>query len=58
LESEPKNVVDKISRDFTERGIPVTRGEILVQVTKNYRLVAAMSKGVRAATPNPIIAMA
>jgi hypothetical protein len=41
LESEPDDVVDKISRDFTKSGIPITRGEILVQVSKKHRLAAA-----------------
>ena len=31
FESEPEDVVDKISRDFTERGIHDTRGEIFIQ---------------------------
>jgi hypothetical protein len=57
LESEPGDVVDKISRDFTERGIHITRSEILVQVTSKHRLVAAMSQGVRTATPSRIAAM-
>ena len=46
LESTPDDVVDKISRDFTERGIHITRGEILVQVSKKHRLVAAIRVGV------------
>ena len=41
LETEPDDVVDKISRDFTKSGIPITRGEILVQVSKKHRLAAA-----------------
>jgi hypothetical protein len=57
FESEPEDVVDKISRDFTERGIHDTRGEIFIQVSKKHRLVAAMSQGVRTATPNRIAAM-
>lgn len=46
LESTPDDIVDKISRDFTERGIHITRGEILVQVSKKHRLVAAIRVGV------------
>ena len=57
LESEPEDIIDKISRDFTERGIHVTRGEILVEVTKKHELVEAMSQGARTATPNRIAAM-
>jgi hypothetical protein len=57
LESEPEDVVNKISRDFTERGIHVTRGEIFVEVTKKYQLVEAMSQGMHTATPNRIAAM-
>jgi len=45
LESEPEDVVDKISRDFTERGIHITRREILVQVSRKHRLVAASVPG-------------
>ena|ERR1700739_2291257 len=57
LESGPEDVVDKISRDFTERGIHVTRDEILVQVNKRHQLAAAMSQGVRTAMPNRIAAL-
>ena len=45
LESEPEDVVDKISRDFTERGVHITRREILIQITKKHRLVAASVPG-------------
>jgi hypothetical protein len=41
LESQPDDVVDKISHDFTKSGIAITRGEILVQVSKKHRLAAA-----------------
>src|SRR5215467_3086356 len=37
LDSEAADVVDKISRDFAERDIHVTRGEILVQVNEKHR---------------------
>jgi hypothetical protein len=37
LETGPEDIVDKISRDFVKRGIDITRGEILVQVSKKYR---------------------
>jgi hypothetical protein len=51
LDSEPDDVVDKISRDFTERGIHITRGEILVQISKKHRLAADM----RAHVPTPCL---
>jgi hypothetical protein len=41
LESQPDDVVDKISHDFTKSGVAITRGEILVQVSKKHRLAAA-----------------
>jgi hypothetical protein len=44
LESEPDDLVDKILHDFTERGIHVSRWEILVQVTKKHRMVEAISQ--------------
>ena len=44
LESEPDDLADKILRDFAEQGIRVTRGEILVQVTSNHRMVEAISQ--------------
>jgi hypothetical protein len=56
LESEPADVVDKISRDFTERGVHVTRREILVQVSEKHRLAVAMSQS-GTATPNWTAAM-
>ena len=34
------DVVDKIMHDFTERGIPMTRGQILVQLSKEHQFVA------------------
>ena len=45
LETGPEDVVDKISRDFIKRGIEITRGEILVQVSKEHRLAVAMQIG-------------
>ena len=45
LKTGPEDVVDKISRDFVKRGIDITRGEILVQVSKKHRLAAAMQIG-------------
>jgi hypothetical protein len=35
----PDDVVDKLMHDFSTRGIPVTRGQILVQLSKVHRLV-------------------
>jgi hypothetical protein len=58
LESEPADVVDKISRDFTERGIHVSRGEILVEVGKKHRLAAALRQWGRSTTPDRIAAIA
>ena len=46
LKTGPEDVVDKISRDFIKRGIDITRGEILVQVSKKHRLAVAMQIGV------------
>jgi hypothetical protein len=57
LESEPGEVVDKISRDFTARGIHVSRAEILVEVGKKHRLATALRQGGRNTTPNRIAAM-
>jgi hypothetical protein len=34
------DVVDKIMHDFAERGIPMTRGQILVQLSKEHQFVA------------------
>jgi hypothetical protein len=33
------DVVDRIAHDFAERGISITRGQILVQLSKVHRLV-------------------
>jgi hypothetical protein len=54
LDSEPADVVDKISRDFAGRGIHFTKDEILAQVSKKHRLVAAMREGAPTATPSLI----
>jgi hypothetical protein len=32
-----EDVVDKIMRDLADRRVPITRGQVLVQVSKNYR---------------------
>jgi len=45
LETGPEDIVDKISLDFIKRGIDITRGEILVQVSKEHRLAVAMQIG-------------
>ena len=39
MEPRPDDVVDKIMHDFTTRGIPIARGQILVQLSKIHRLV-------------------
>jgi hypothetical protein len=41
MDPEPYGVVDKIAHDFTERGISISRGQILVQFSKSHRQVAA-----------------
>ena len=46
LKTGREDVVDKISRDFVKRGVDITRGEILVQVSKKHRLAIAMQIGV------------
>ncbi len=43
MDPRPDDVVDKIMHDFTTRGIPITRGEILVQLSKIHRLVDTTS---------------
>ena len=43
----PDDVVDKIAHDFTDRGIPIDRGEILVQLSKIHRQVVTQRKVVR-----------
>jgi hypothetical protein len=35
------DVVDKIMHDFSRRGIPIARGQILVQLSKEHQFVAA-----------------
>jgi hypothetical protein len=40
LDPRPNDVVDKIMHDFSTRGIPITRGQALMQVSKIHRLVA------------------
>jgi|SRR6516165_1691297 len=41
MDPRPNDVVDKIMHDFSTRGIPITRGQILVQLSKIHRRVAA-----------------
>jgi hypothetical protein len=43
MEPRPDDVVDKIMHDFSTKGIPITRGQILVQLSKIHRLVDATS---------------
>src|SRR3974390_3687378 len=50
LETGPEDVIDKISHDFVKRGIDITRGKILVQVSKKHRLAVAMQLGVPTST--------
>jgi hypothetical protein len=40
MDPEPDGIVAKIAHDFTERGILIGRGQILVQLSKSHRLVA------------------
>jgi hypothetical protein len=40
IEAGHDDVVDKIMHDFTERGIPMTRGQILAQLSKEHQFVA------------------
>jgi hypothetical protein len=35
------DVVDKIMHDFAERGVPMTRGQILLQLGKDHHFVMA-----------------
>jgi hypothetical protein len=37
------DVVDKIMRDFTKHGISITRGQVLVQLSKERRCVTTLS---------------
>src|SRR5260370_39953050 len=39
MDPRPDDVVDKIVHDFSTHGIPITRGQILVQLSKIHRLV-------------------
>jgi hypothetical protein len=39
MDPRPDDVVDKIIHDFSTHGIPITRGQILVQLSKIHRLV-------------------
>ena len=41
MDPEPNGVVDKIEHDFTEGGVSISRGRILVQFSKSHRQVAA-----------------
>jgi hypothetical protein len=42
---ELDDIVDKIAHDFTQRGILISRGQILVQLSKKHRLVAVQPTG-------------
>jgi hypothetical protein len=39
MDPRPDDVVDKLMHDFSTSGIPITRGQILVQLSKIHRLV-------------------
>jgi hypothetical protein len=39
MDPRPDDVVDKLMHDFSTNGIPITRGQILVQLSKMHRLV-------------------
>jgi hypothetical protein len=39
MEPRPDDVVDKIVHDFSAHGIPITRGQVLVRLSKIHRLV-------------------
>jgi hypothetical protein len=39
MDPRPDDVVDKLMHDFSTNGIPITRGQILVQLSKIHRLV-------------------
>ena len=39
MDPRPNDVVDKLMHDFSTNGIPITRGQILVQLSKIQRLV-------------------
>jgi hypothetical protein len=39
MDPRPNDVVDKLMHDFSTSGIPITRGQILVQLSKIHRLV-------------------
>jgi len=41
MDPRPNDVVDKIMHDFSTRGIPITRGQLLVQPQQIHRRVAA-----------------
>jgi hypothetical protein len=41
MDPRPDDVVDKLMHDFSTNGIPITRGQILVQLSKTHRLVHA-----------------
>jgi hypothetical protein len=39
MDPRPEDVVDKIVHDFSANGIPITRGQILVRLSKIHHLV-------------------
>ena len=39
MDPSPDDIVDKLMHDFSRNGIPITRGQILVQLSKIHRLV-------------------
>jgi hypothetical protein len=40
IDSGHDDVVDKIMHDFSKHGIPMTRGQILMQLSKDHHFVA------------------
>jgi hypothetical protein len=41
MDPRPDDVVDKLMHDFFTNGIPITRGQVLVQLSKIHRRVGA-----------------
>ena len=39
MDPSPDDIVEKLMHDFSRNGIPITRGQILVQLSKIHRLV-------------------
>ena len=39
MDPSPDDIVDKLMHDFSTNGIPITRGQILVELSKIHRLL-------------------